>query len=82
MQNNLQIPLDHISFIEKKYLKKLQQLGIETVRDFLYFFPYRYDDFSKITKIADLKQNETATVAGKIIEIKNIHTWKKRMAIT
>lgn len=79
---NLQTPLSQISFIEKKYLPKLKQLGLETVRDFLYFFPNRYDDFSRLTKIADLKQDETATVEGKIIEIRNIHTWKKRMAIT
>ena len=37
----------------KNISKKLEQLGIKTVRDFLYFFPHRYDDFSKITKIAD-----------------------------
>ncbi|MDD5489551.1 MAG: ATP-dependent DNA helicase RecG [Candidatus Moranbacteria bacterium] len=80
--NNLQIPLSQISFIEKKYLPKLKQLGVETVRDFLHFFPHRYDDFSRLTKIANLEQNETATVEGKIAEIKNIHTWKKRMAIT
>lgn len=79
---NLQIPLSQISFIEKKYLPKLKQLGVETVRDFLYFFPHRYDDFSQIIKIADLKQDETATVEGKIVKIQNIHTWKRRMAIT
>jgi ATP-dependent DNA helicase RecG len=79
---NIDIPLQSISFIEKNYLKKLEQLGINTVRDFLYFFPQRYDDFSKITKIADLRQDETATVEGKIIEIKNIRVWKRRMSIT
>jgi ATP-dependent DNA helicase RecG len=79
---NIDIPLQSISFIEKNYLKKLEQLGIITVRDFLYFFPHRYDDFSKITKIADLRQDETATVEGKIIEIKNIRVWKRRMSIT
>jgi len=80
--NNLRIPLSQISFIEKKYLPKLEQLGIKTVRDFLYFFPHRYDDFSRLTKITNLKQDETATIEGKIIEIQNIHTWKRRMAIT
>jgi RecG-like helicase len=46
---NLAIPLQNISFVEKNYLKKLGQLGIETVRDFLYYFPHRYYDFSVIT---------------------------------
>ncbi|MFA6193281.1 MAG: ATP-dependent DNA helicase RecG, partial [Parcubacteria group bacterium] len=80
--SNLQTPLSQISFIEKKYLKKLEKLGLETVRDFLYFFPNRYDDFSRALKISDLKVNETATIEGKIKSIKNIRTWKKRMTIT
>lgn len=80
--SNLQTPLSQVSFIEKNYLKKLEKLGLETVRDFLYFFPARYDDFSLLKKIGDLKLNETATIEGKIKSIKNIQTWKKRMTIT
>src|SRR3989339_1005384 len=79
---NLQTPLSQVSFIEKKYLPKLEQLGIKSVRDFLYFFPHRYDDFSKITKIAEIKEGETATVEGKITDIQSIRTWKRKMAIT
>jgi len=82
MQNQLEISLAQISFIEKNYLKKLEQLGIRTVRDFLYFFPARYDDLSKLVKIENLKVNETATIEGKIKTIQNIRTWKKRMTIT
>jgi len=80
--SNLQTPLQNISFIEKKYFKKLEQLGLHTVRDFLYFFPSRYDDFSKTSQIGSLKVNETATVEAKIKTIQNIRTWKRRMAIT
>jgi ATP-dependent DNA helicase RecG len=80
--SNLQTPLSQISFIEKNYLKKLEKLGLETVRDFLYCFPARYDDFSLAKKISDLKVNETATIEGKIQSIQNIRTWKRRMTIT
>lgn len=80
--NNLDVPLQNVSFIEKKYLKKLEQLGLNSVRDFLYFFPHRYDDFSKISKISELAPDEIATVEGKITDIRNIRTWKKRMTIT
>jgi ATP-dependent DNA helicase RecG len=80
--DHLQTPLSQISFIEKNYLKKLEKLGLSTVRDFLYFFPVRYDDFSLAKKISDLKLNETATIEGKIKSIQNIRTWKKRMTIT
>jgi len=80
--DNLEISLQNISFIEKKYLKKLERLGIKTVRDFLYYFPARYDDFSRLTSIADLETDQVATVSGKITDIQAIRTWKKRMSIT
>jgi ATP-dependent DNA helicase RecG len=80
--SHLQTSLSQISFIEKNYLKKLEKLGLETIRDFLYFFPTRYEDFSLIKKISDLKLNETATIEGKIISIQNIRTWRRKMTIT
>lgn len=80
--NPLQTPLSQISFIEKNYLKKLESLGIENVRDFLRYFPSRYDDFSKTKKISDLKVGETATIEGKIISIKNIRAWRRKFSIT
>ncbi|MFH0930181.1 MAG: ATP-dependent DNA helicase RecG [Candidatus Moraniibacteriota bacterium] len=80
--SHLQTSLSQISFIEKNYLKKLEKLGLGTVRDFLYCFPARYDDFSLAKKISELKVNEIATIEGKIKLIRNIRTWKKRMTIT
>lgn len=80
--DHFQTPLSRISFIEKNYLKYLEKLDVETVRDFLYFFPVRYDDFSKTAKISDLKANEIATIQGKIKSIENIRTWKRRFAVT
>jgi ATP-dependent DNA helicase RecG len=79
---DLQIPLSQVSFIEKKYLQKLDQLGIKTVRDFLRFFPHRYDDLSRLVKISELKPDESATIEGKAIDIQSSRTWKRKMAIT
>jgi len=78
----LQTPLSQISFIEKNYLKKLEKLGIGNVRDFLHYFPARYDDFSKTKKIGELKLNEVATIEGRIKSIKNIRTWRKKFTLT
>lgn len=75
-------PLQNIGRISPAYQKRLLKLGLKTVADLLYHFPHRYDDFSNIKNIGDLKLNEMATVGGEIIEIKNIRTWKKRLNIT
>ena len=75
-------PIQSIQRILPDYRKRLNKLGIKTVRDIFYHFPFRYDDFSNIKNIGDLKLNEIATIRGKITKIKNIRTWKKRVYIT
>jgi len=63
-------------------LKKLKKLGIETVSDLIFHFPFRYEDFSKIIPISNVKLNETCCVQAEVLEIKNKRTWKKRMILT
>jgi ATP-dependent DNA helicase RecG len=75
-------PLESIPRISPVYRRRLQKLGIKNLRDLFYHFPFRYDDFSNIKNIGDLKLNETATIQGKIIDIKNARTWKKRIYVT
>lgn len=75
-------PIQNIKRIQPAYQKRLLKLGIKTFQDLFYYFPRRYDDFSKITPISQLKLNEVATVQGKIIEIKNSRTWRKKILIT
>lgn len=46
-------PVTRIKGVGPAAAEKLKALGIETVRDLIYFFPRRYDDFSHVTKIVD-----------------------------
>ncbi|MFH1773003.1 MAG: ATP-dependent DNA helicase RecG [Patescibacteria group bacterium] len=62
--------------------KRLKRLGIETVHDLLFYFPFRYDDFSCITPINKLQAGTSANVVGQIELIHNKRSWKKRMNIT
>ncbi len=66
----LSSPIEDLARVGPISLKKLKKLGIKTVNDLLFHFPYRYDDFSNIKNVGDLKVGETATIQGKIIEIK------------
>lgn len=74
--------LDAIKGIGPYYLKRFKKLKLETVEDLIYYFPFRYDDFSQIKNIEDLVPGETATIGGEILEIKSRRTWKKRMFLT
>ena len=62
--------------------KRLEKLELKNLEDLLYHFPFRYDDFSKKTKINDLKANMQANIVGQIELIQNKRSARKRMNIT
>jgi len=79
---NILSPIQSIPRLAPAYQKRLLKLGIKNLRDLFYHFPFRYDDFSNIKPISELKINEVVTIQGKISEIKNTRTWRKRMFVT
>ncbi len=74
--------IEEINKVGPAYLKKLHRLKIATIRDLLFHFPHRYEDFSQIMPISEVKRNEKITVRGKIKEIENRQAFRKRMSLT
>ena len=67
-------PIQRLDKIGPKYARLLENLGIFTVGDLLYHFPFRYDDLSDIRKICDLEQGITVTIECVLEKIQNIYT--------
>ena len=68
-----------LPFVGPNYEKKLEKLGILTISDLLHHIPHRYLDFSKITKISDLKIGEVVTTIGTITFLRNQPTKSGRL---
>lgn len=79
---DLSASLEKIPRVGPQYQKRLKRLGIKTVGQLLFHFPHRYEDFSNVIPIAEVKKGETVSVQGKILDIKNIRTFRKRMVLT
>lgn len=79
---NFSTKIEEIPRIGPVYGKKLKAMGIKTLADLIYYFPREYKDFSKISKIKDVKINERACVQGKIISLEQKKTWVKKMIVT
>lgn len=71
-----------LSRIGKTIEKRLVVLGIETVEDLLFYFPFRYEDYSNISNIASLESGQEVTILGKIELINNKRSRKSRKIIT
>lgn len=59
----------------------LSRLGIKTVRDALYYLPYRYEDRTNIKLISSLKCGNVETVAGKVVATEVIDLPGKNLRI-
>ena len=73
--------VQYLSGVGPVMLGKLQRLGIETVRDLLFYFPRRWDDFSKPQIISNLRIGDDAIIKAKIFQIKMSRTRRKWMSI-
>ena len=60
-------PIQFIKGVGPNRAKLLNRIGIETVKDSLYYLPNRYEDRSRIKKICDLNFGELETASGKVI---------------
>lgn len=79
---SLASPLDTIPGIGPALNKKLKNLGLNIIQDLLFHFPSRYEDFSHITPLSQIKIGERVTVRGKIQLIKSRRSFRRRMTIT
>lgn len=77
----LDTKLGQIQGVLPKFISKLQKLGLITVRDLLWHFPSRYEDYSRVTKIADLKPGEQVTIRGEIKRVGVRRAWNKHMTV-
>ncbi|MDP2705876.1 MAG: DEAD/DEAH box helicase, partial [bacterium] len=78
----LETPLDQIKGIGPKFIVKLKSLKIETVKDLLWHFPNRYEDFSKVYPISELTAHQEATVTGIVESINVRRSWRRRFVLT
>ena len=71
---NLSSSVSELPLVGPVYKKRLRNLGIKTVKDFLYHIPNKYNDFSHIEKISRVRVGDTLTVQGTLNYLKNQYT--------
>jgi ATP-dependent DNA helicase RecG len=79
---NLATPIENLKYVGKTYQPKLKKLGIKTIKDLLWHFPMRYDDWRDRGKVKDVKPNEKISLIGKVVNIENKRIFPRRMVLT
>ena len=75
-------PITELTRVGKTIAWQMGKLEIKTAGNLLTHYPFRYDDYSKILTIKDLKTKKTGTVKVKINLIANHRSPRKKMIIT
>jgi len=78
----LSTPIEELKGVGPVLQKRLKRLKIKTVRDLIFHFPSRYENFSNIVPIAQVKTGGVFCIEGKILTIKTTRTWARKMTIT
>lgn len=81
MSLNLDQSVQQIPGVGAVLASKLKKIGIVTINDLLMHFPRRYDDFSTITPINEMKPG-LVTFQGKIIKTSVRRAKTRRLTIT
>ncbi len=76
------MPISDLPKVGPKLSKSLASLGISTVGHLLQYYPTRYLDFSKFTKICALHPGETVTVRGFIKTISSRFSFPSRKMLS
>lgn len=65
-QASLDSPITVLKGVSRATLSRFARLGVETIRDLLFHFPYRYNDFANIRPISQLIVGEEQTVLATV----------------
>lgn len=71
------IPLTALKGVGPKIATKLEKLQLRTVMDALFHLPSRYQDRTRLSRIADVRPNEFATVQASVVDTR-VHYGRRR----
>jgi len=77
----LEAPVSVIRGVGEKQAVHLSRLGVKTIKDLLYLFPRRYDDYSKLKTISQLKYGEEVTVIASVLDFTKFPTKRGRSIV-
>ena len=73
--------IQYLKGVGPKRVKLLERLGIRTLEDLLYYFPWRYEDRRRLSSIQELRADQSFTIQGVIQSKRVIVTRGKRFRI-
>lgn len=78
----LNSPVTKLPGIKQAIAKKLENLGVQVVADFLQLYPRRYDDYRSLKTINRLEYGEDVTIIAQVWETRKRESRNRRAIVT
>ncbi len=65
--SRLAAPVQYLKGVGPRRAERLARLDVRTGRDLLYHVPHRYEDATRVARIAGLRPGDDATVIGRVV---------------
>ncbi len=79
--SRLQRPLTVLRGVGPATAREAEKLGLKTLQDLLFHFPFRHEDFTNSRRIGELKWGEEATVACRLESISRRPTRRRNLRL-
>src|SRR3989344_3974346 len=79
---DLSLPIENLRNVGARNISRLNKLGIKTVRDLLWHFPTRYEDYTETLSIANAEPGQKINVQGEVLKISSRRLFPRRLTIT
>ncbi len=76
---DLKTPLYNIPGIGPSFAKRLERLELFNVGDLITHYPFRYDDLSHTSTVAEAQVGEKVTLTGELWSISNVYTRNRKI---
>jgi ATP-dependent DNA helicase RecG len=63
---SLDLPITSLPGVSTAMAAKFRRLGVQTIRELLYFFPHRHLDYSRTNYISELSEGEEQTITANV----------------
>lgn len=75
-------PLAELKGVGKTIVSRLKKLGLDTVQDLIFYFPFRYDRFDHVSGISELREGQEAQIIGQVDLINNRRSARRKINLT
>ena len=80
--DNLSLPIEQLRNVGPRNLSRLHKLGIKTVKDLLWHFPVRYENYTELVPISQVEPGQKVNIRGEVLKISSKRIFPRRMTVT